>query len=58
MTLRAQSVPSIGPGWTFQRLEYLFIEDPSVVPEPASMLLVGSGLAVLVKLRRRRTASS
>lgn len=58
LTLRAQSVPSIGPGWTFQRLEYLFIEDPSVVPEPASMLLVGSGLAVLLKLRRRRTASS
>ena len=55
LTLRAQSFPS---GWQFQRLEYLFIEDPSVVPEPASMLLVGSGLAVLLKLRRRRTKSS
>ena len=59
LSLRATTPPPGGvPGWQFQRLEYLFIEDPSVVPEPASMLLVGSGLAVLLKLRRRRTASS
>jgi hypothetical protein len=58
LVLRAQPVPSIGPGWTFQRLEYLFIEDPSVVPEPASLLLVGSGIAVLLKTRRVRRTSS
>ena len=58
LVLRAQPVPSFGPGWTFERLEYLFIADPSVGPEPASMLLVGSGLAILFKRRRRRTASS
>ena len=57
-TLTLAHVPAIPRAWTFQRLEYLFIEDPSVVPEPASMLLVGSGLAILFKRRRRRTKSS
>ena len=50
--------PVSAPGWQFQRLEYLFIEDPSVVPEPASMLLVGSGIAILFERRRRRRSVS
>lgn len=59
LSLRATTPPfgPVGPGWTFQRLEYRFFEDPSVVPEPSSMLLVGSGIALLLQVRRRRAAS-
>ena len=57
LVLRTPLPPVTAPGWQFQRLEYLFIADPSVVPEPASMLLVGSGLALLLQIRRRRAAS-
>jgi len=59
LTLQQPTRFNVPPGgWEFLRIEYLFIEDPSVVPEPASMLLVGSGLAILFKRRRRRRGSS
>jgi hypothetical protein len=41
------------PRWTDGSVRYDF-EAPAAVPEPASMLLFGSGLAGLVAFRRRR----
>jgi hypothetical protein len=41
------------PGWERQSVRYDF-ENPAVVPEPASMLLLGSGLLALCRVRGRR----
>jgi hypothetical protein len=40
-------------GWRFSDLFYRF-EDPAAVPEPMSLVLVGSGLAAMLASRRRR----
>jgi hypothetical protein len=52
------SVPEQGPAWAFSSAEYRFTgaADPGPVPEPATILLCGSGLAFAV-LRRRRKAN-
>jgi len=41
------------PGWERDSVRYDF-ENPAVVPEPASMLLLGSGLIALCRVRGRR----
>jgi hypothetical protein len=50
---------SQGPEWAFGSGEYRFTgpTDPGPVPEPATILLCGSGLALAV-LRRRRKANA
>jgi hypothetical protein len=52
------SVPEQGPAWAFSSAEYRFsgATNPGPVPEPATILLCGSGLAPAV-LRRRRKAN-
>lgn len=45
------------PGWVGSSVRYDFIS-PEPVPEPASMLLFGSGLAALAAVRRRRRGTS
>jgi hypothetical protein len=48
--------PDLGPGWFFQRAVYEF--QPQVAtPEPASIALLGSGLAACLMGRRRRSNS-
>lgn len=45
------------PGWVGSSVRYDFVSaDP--VPEPASMLLFGSGIAALAAVRRRRRGTS
>jgi hypothetical protein len=41
--------PVVGPGWQLRQLTYEFSDAP--VPEPGTMLLVGGGLAALVRKR-------
>jgi PEP-CTERM motif len=46
--------PSRGaPAWEFVRVRYDF-ESPAVVPEPTTLLLVGTGVIALAARRRRR----
>jgi hypothetical protein len=45
--------PEFGQTWDFQRAVYEF-QTPAVVPEPATLVLVGSGIAGCL-IRRRRT---
>ncbi len=59
---RAQvSIARTGPGgWAIDEaasLHYLFAT-PTLVPEPASMLLVGTGCAAIAAARRRRSANA
>lgn len=50
--------PSIPRGWLVDRVEYTFEGSAAPVPEPTTLLLVGSGLAGAIRLRpRRRTGS-
>jgi hypothetical protein len=42
-----------GSAWRFSDLFYRF-EDPAAVPEPMSLVLVGSGLAAMLGSRRKR----
>lgn len=69
-TLTGSGIASVtlssGPGgeptpllWDFRRAEYLFSGGsggPAPVPEPASFLLVASGLSALVRKRQSRTS--
>jgi PEP-CTERM motif len=56
ITLTRQINPEFS-GWVGSSVRYDFVSaDP--VPEPASMLLFGSGLAALAAVRRRRRATS
>jgi hypothetical protein len=50
--LRTPPEAGVPPGWQFSRLEYAF-EDPDVIPEPTSLLLVGTGVGLLLRRRRR-----
>jgi hypothetical protein len=45
-----------GGAWRLQHLRYDF-SDAAAVPEPMSLLLVGTGLAALAHRRRRNTSS-
>jgi len=45
--------PEFGQTWDFQRAVYEF-QTPAVIPEPATLVLVGSGIAGCL-IRRRRT---
>jgi hypothetical protein len=45
----------IGPGWHGDRIRYDF-EHAAVVPEPSTIILLGSGIAGLAVSRRRRRA--
>jgi hypothetical protein len=57
LELFVDSSGSQGPAWTFHSGEYRFTAaDPGPVPEPATILLCGSGLA-FAALRRRRKAN-
>ena len=51
--LRPQNATGVGPEWVAQRVLYDF-GDQSAVPEPGTMILVGSGLLVLARRARRR----
>ena len=41
------------PGWRVTRLEYQFASDPEPVPEPATLLLVGTGVLAIARRRQR-----
>jgi hypothetical protein len=58
LDLRVDPFGSEGPVWGFRSGEYRFTDatSPAPVPEPATILLCGSGLALAV-LRRRRKAN-
>jgi hypothetical protein len=47
--------PEFGQTWDFQRAVYEF-QTPAVVPEPATLILVGSGIAGCLIRRRRQVA--
>jgi hypothetical protein len=48
-----RSFAGLGPGWLFQRATYK-LQSPGVVPEPATLVLLSSGLGVSLMRRRRR----
>jgi hypothetical protein len=47
------SFPEDGPLWSTTAVRYDFTE-PALVPEPATILMVGSGLAAAAFAKRRR----
>lgn len=50
--IKGPATEGLPPGWRVDRVQYDF-ESGAPVPEPATMLLVGSGLAAVVRLRQR-----
>lgn len=52
-TLNLKWTPEFG-SWDFERARYEFQAEPAPVPEPATLLFVGSGLAGMAVARRRR----
>ena len=44
--------------WRVARIEYTFSDDTLVTPEPATLLLVGSGVALVARRRFRRSSRS
>ena len=53
----AQVNTSGGPRWNFQQARYDF-QSPAAVPEPATLVLVGSGIAGCLLRRKQRAKSS
>jgi hypothetical protein len=47
--------PGFQPSWVVDRIQYEF-SGPGPVPEPATLVLVGGGLAGMIAARRRRLA--
>lgn len=50
------SAPGVAPGWQLSQLSYEFAAEP--VPEPSTMLLVGGGMAALLRRRWRLKRTS
>jgi hypothetical protein len=47
----AQSIIESPPGWRITSLEYRFASDTEPIPEPATLLLMATGLAVVARRR-------